>query len=1043
MKKPITRILLRMLKVGGILLGSFVLLLFLLPHIFPKTINRKIDQWVNNNINGHISFSHTNLSFFKRFPSLTLTMYDVSLKGSAPFEQDTLIAAKEISLGIDLSSVLNSKITINKIFLNEAFINIQVDSEGHANYNIYKSKPQNNSAVTDTNGASLGINKILVENSTLIYNDLSLPVTINARGFNYSGSGDLSKDVFDLYTHTEIASFDFYFNQQPYVIGKKINADLVTEINTKSLTFIFQKNNININQFPVEFKGRFEFLKDGYDMDFNLDSHENDLDEIITALPSKYQELLKKTEISGTGNIQFALTGKYIAKDSIMPDITMNVKVRNGYISNEKSPAPVRNLYMDMSAKLPGLNPDSLSVNVDSFYFNIADGYFSSVLRVKGFDAPDIYARVNSEIDLEKWNRALGIKPFDIKGKYTLHLLAEGKYATRIEHKGLKKPDTVIASIPKFTLSSSFRDGYFKYTSLSQAIKDIRFNLRADCPDNNYKHISVVLDSLNASAMGNYIRGYFKLKNAADFPVDAMLQTNFHLEDIKQIYPIDSLDLKGYLTADIRAKGNYLPAKKKYPVIAANITLQNGSVKTKYYPHPVENIQVSAKITDKTGSSKGLNVSINPVTFNFEHEPFSLQAELHDFTDLQYQINLNGKLDVGKIYQVFARKGYNATGIIDADLSLKGKQSDVRAGHYDKLFNKGTLKVENVTCSTKLYPKPFVISKGVFSFNQAKMQFDTFAVKYAHSLIILNGALSNVIDYAVKPGSVLTGDFNLKSDLIVADDFMAFSDTSHSPPKSAQPGSSQSGVILVPKNLNLNFTADVKTVKYNDIVINDAKGRMIINNDSIILKETEFNLIGAPISMAAAYTSITPQKAFFNYHITAKDFDVRKAYKTIKLFHDLASSAEHAEGLISLDYQLSGELNSNMMPVYPSLKGCGVLSAKKIKMHGFKLFNAVGKQAGNDSLRGNSDVSKIKIYSTIAHNVITIERTRMHMAGFRLRFEGQASFSNALDLKFRLGLPPLGVIGIPMTITGTEDNPKIHVGKGTKEDEIQGTDDDD
>ena len=283
------------------------------------------------------------------------------------------------------------------------------------------------------------------------------------------------------------------------------------------------------------------------------------------------------------------------------------------------------------------------------------------------------------------------IKGFDVKGIYSLHLVAAGKYATGIEHIGLRKTDTVITSIPLFTLRSSFRDGYFKYTSLPGSVKDIRFNLRADCPDNNYKHTNLALDSLNASALGNYIHGYFKLGNAIDFPVDATLQVHFHLDDLKQFYPIDkdSIDLKGDLIADISAKGNYLPAKKMYPVMAANISLQNGMVKTKYYPHPIENIQVNTNITDNTGSLQGLNVSINPITFDFEQEPFLLKAELQDFTDLQYKAKLQGILNLGNIYKVFARKGYDVSGTIAANFSLKGKVSDAKAGRYDHYLTKG------------------------------------------------------------------------------------------------------------------------------------------------------------------------------------------------------------------------------------------------------------------------------------------------------------------------------------------------------------------
>jgi len=1045
MKLSIKRIFLKALKVTGIVLGSLLLLMFLLPYLFPQAINRKINAWANSNINGNISFTHTGLSFFKKFPALTLTLYDVTLKGSAPFEKDTLIAAKEISLGIDLSSIFKSKITIRKILLNEAFINIQVDSAGNANYNIYKQKQENKTAETDTGGASLGINKIKIENSRLVYNDRSLPMLINASGFNYLGSGDLSKDIFELNTHTEIKSLDFYFNNQAYMAAEKINADLVTEVNTRSLAFIFVKNNININELPVEFNGRFGFLKDGYDMDFNIDSHENNISEIITALPSAYQKLFDKTNISGTGNMQIALKGKFIAKDSIKPDLTMSIKVRNGYIGNNKTPFPIRNLYLDMESKLRGLNEDSSSLAIDSLYFNLGDGYFSSVFRMKGVKEPEIYARVNSEIDLEKWDHALGLKPFNIKGKFSLHLLAEGRYATCIERKGLRhKVDTVITSIPKFTLRSSFRDGYFKYSSLPEAVKNISFSLRADCADNDYKHISLSVDSLNATALDNYIKGYFTLSNAADFPVSAGLHASFHLDELKQFYPLDSIDLKGDLNADIQAKGNYVPGKKEYPVLAANISLKNGSVKTRYYPHPIEDIQIQTIITDKTGSLKGLNVSLQPVSFTFEQEPFLIKADLQDFTDLKYNVSLKGDLNIGNIYQVFAQKSYQITGDIAADLSLNGKQSDIKAGRYGQLSNRGKLKIKNIYCTTDIYPKPFVIGTGVFSFNQDKMRFDTFVVKYANSAIVLNGEVSNVIDYIMKPGSPLKGELDLSSDLLVADDFMAFSDTAQTVNAAVgQPqNSNASGVIMVPKNLDVKFTAAVKTIKYKDMVIKDAKGQMMIKGDSIVLKETGFSLIGAPITMDATYTSISTQKATFDYHISAKDFDIKKAYNGIKLFHDMASSAAHAEGLVSLDYHLKGKLNSGMLPVYASLKGGGVLSAKKLSMHGFKLFNAIGQKANKDSLGGNSDVAQVDIKTTIADNIITVERTKMRVAGFRARFEGQVSFDKAIDLKFRLGLPPLGIIGIPMNITGTEDNPKIKVGKDNKGNELVGTKDD-
>lgn len=54
----------------------------------------------------------------------------------------------------------------------------------------------------------------------------------------------------------------------------------------------------------------------------------------------------------------------------------------------------------------------------------------------------------------------------------------------------------------------------------------------------------------------------------------------------------------------------------------------------------------------------------------------------------------------------------------------------------------------------------------------------------------------------------------------------------------------------------------------------------------------------------------------------------------------------------------------------------------------------------------------------------------MRIFGFRPRFEGQTSLDGRLNINFRLGLPPFGIIGIPLTITGTLDNPVVEVRRG-------------
>jgi len=190
------------------------------------------------------------------------------------------------------------------------------------------------------------------------------------------------------------------------------------------------------------------------------------------------------------------------------------------------------------------------------------------------------------------------------------------------------------------------------------------------------------------------------------------------------------------------------------------------------------------------------------------------------------------------------------------------------------------------------------------------------------------------------------------------------------------------------------------------------------------------------VLMDATYGSIGPKKAFFESHLQASEFDIRRAYNEVRLFHDMVTAAGNAQGIVSLDYVLKGKLDGNMMPVYPSLEGGGVLSVKNIKMKGFKLFNAVSKTTEHDGLR-NPDLSEIDIKTVVKNNIMTVDQFKFKVAGFRPKIAGQASLDGKLNLKMRLGLPPLGIIGIPLKITGTQEKPIVKIGK--KSDDLEET----
>jgi AsmA protein len=250
--------------------------------------------------------------------------------------------------------------------------------------------------------------------------------------------------------------------------------------------------------------------------------------------------------------------------------------------------------------------------------------------------------------------------------------------------------------------------------------------------------------------------------------------------------------------------------------------------------------------------------------------------------------------------------------------------------------------------------------------------------------------------------------------------------------------SQAAGVVMIPSGVDFQMNAAVGEVIWDDLKLEKFKGNLLVKDTKLVMDNTTFELIGAQFLMDGDYQAFSPWEAGFSYRIKASGFDIQRAYQEISLFREMASAAAYASGKASLDYKLSGKLDANMYPVMPSIQGEGVLGLDDIRLKGFKLMNTIAKDTDNAELRDPS-LSNVQIKTKIANNLMTIERTRMRIAGFRPRFEGQVSLDGDMSIAFRLGLPPLGIFGIPIKITGNAENPIIEVGKITEEDQLEET----
>ncbi|MFL9832613.1 AsmA-like C-terminal region-containing protein [Chryseobacterium terrae] len=894
----------KILKWTGISIASILFLMFIIPILFPGTVSEQVKVFANKHLAGKLDYKKTHLTFFRHFPSLTVSVDDFLLKGSKPFQEDTLLAAKEVAVGINLKNLIfNGEVKIDEIYVTDAVANVFVNTKGEANYNVYVSKPSEKPKDTTGTGASIKLDLIKLRNWNIKYNDHAARVLVDAKGLNYTGKGGLSEDIFDLTTDLDIDKLDFSLNRIYYAKQKTLHADLITRINTNALTFVLRKNELRINDLPLKFTGFVSILNDGYNLDIKAASENTTIRDMISVLPPQYLDWAKDTKIEGKSDLFFSLKGRFSELQNQKPRLKARLLVQDGFISNGKAPIPMNNFNMDLNVDLPDLNTEQLGLDLKNLSFDLGpNNNFKAVVRTKGLDEMLINADVKGAVNLQTLSQALGLKDIDARG---------------------------------------------------------------------------------------------------------LMDTN------------------------IKANGIFSLDKKLFPKTNGYLNLKNGWLKTKYYPNPIQNINIVANIVNTDGTFKSLGVKLDPFKFDFEGNPVFVNADLQNFEDVLYKVRAKGTLNVGRIYKVFARKGLDVSGLIMADLSLNGRQSYATNGEYSKLDNKGNLILKNIKATTEYLPKSFYIKEGNFEFENEKMWFRKFFANYGKSDFALNGYLLNTINYFIERKGTLHGKFKLKSRYILIDEFMALRDGDNSKKsievdyaKVENPKSS--GVVIIPKNLDVSLEADVKNVEFKGLNLNNLFGLASVNKGEVYLKNTSFDVVGSRMKIDARYQDESPLTANYDIALNVLDFDVQRAYNEIDMVREMATAAKNVKGIVSLDYKLKGDFDKNMKPIYPSLEGGGVVNLRDVEVKNLKMLSAVGDDIGAKAFN-NPDMKGVNIETHINNNLIHVDKFTFKVSILRPTISGTTSFNGLLDLRIRVGILPGGLIGFPIVVTGTHEKPKIKI----------------
>ena len=340
----------KLLKIVGIVLGVVVLLLVLAPFLFKGTIEDLLKENINKNLNATVAWEELDLSLFRSFPNAAVVVKDFSVINNAPFAGDTLASGEALKIDMGITQLFkssNEAIKVDALQLDNAYINIQVDSLGNANYDV---AVKNDAPIADENataeekGFVFDLQHYEINNTRLKYIDETTETYLTLTELNHEGDGDFSLDVSNLATTTN-ALVSFKLGDIEYLNQNEVSLDANFQLDLKNQKYTFLENEAKINQLPLTFDGFVKVNENNNEIDLTFKTPSSDFKNFLAVIPKVYVKELDGVDTTGDFTVNGKLKG--IVDEERIPTMDIKVRSNNASFKYPDLPKTVRNITIN------------------------------------------------------------------------------------------------------------------------------------------------------------------------------------------------------------------------------------------------------------------------------------------------------------------------------------------------------------------------------------------------------------------------------------------------------------------------------------------------------------------------------------------------------------------------------------------------------------------------------------------------------------------------------------------------------------------------
>lgn len=603
--------------------------------------------------------------------------------------------------------------------------------------------------------------------------------------------------------------------------------------------------------------------------------------------------------------------------------------------------------------------------------FNSPENSFKSLLSL----VPGMYTKDFSDIKTD--------------GELQFSGSAKGKYS-----------DT---QMPAFTFALLVNNAMFKYPDLPTAVNNINVDLLVDNKTGVIENTVVDLKKLHLDFGANPVDARLKIENLKDYRMDAALAAKLNLAELNKMFPLEGLEMKGIFSVDAKANGVYDSIKKIIPAVNVAMGLTDGYVKSTAFPAPLEDLKMSATVTNTSGKMAETLIEVPNFSMMLEGERFDATMTLRNLDDYTWDVNAKGGVDLEKMTRIFPVEGMTLAGKVKADIHTKGKMSDLEAERYDRLPTSGSASMSAFKLTMKDMPD-VAITQTEMVFDPRKIELKNTSGTIGKSDFNVTGAISNYIGYAFGNNETIKGNVNFKSNLLDLNEFMTDTEETTTTADTAS-----YGVIPIPQNIDFIFRSAVKTVKMMDYTMTNASGDIILKNGIANLSGLRFNMLGGAFGVSGTYNTKDIDHPKYDLTLKIEDMSIKQAAQSFSVVSTYAPVAGVMAGNFGTDFKISGELGQDMMPKMGTVNGAGIIKVAQASLKESKLLSGITSLTKLDNT-DNVTLKDVLMSASIDNGRLTVKPFDVKFGSYATNVAGSTGLDGSIDYKLKMNVPA-GKIG--------------------------------